>query len=293
MWLTLSSSLMPMPPCSWTDSWLTWRAASAICDLGRGNHALAFRRVALGVDGRAGEARHRLDLLVADRHVDHAVLQRLERADRHAELLPCLEIARAWQRSRRRWRRRLRRTRARSRNPRPPRSAAAPRPRLPREHPAPTVTAASDTSAVRRPSRVRALRSVTPGARGSTTNRLMPSGSAPWPPVRADTTSRSAQGAVNDRVFFAVDHVAAARRARARRDVREVVAGAALRSARTRARAFPPSRRAGSTPFVQACRRERRTAPSSPSRGTARRRAPRRRPPSRDMHARAPPPKPP
>src|SRR5258706_1189000 len=30
VWLTLSSSVIPMPPCSWTDSWLTWRQASAI-----------------------------------------------------------------------------------------------------------------------------------------------------------------------------------------------------------------------------------------------------------------------
>ena len=30
MWLTFSSSVMPMPPCSCTASWLTWRHASAI-----------------------------------------------------------------------------------------------------------------------------------------------------------------------------------------------------------------------------------------------------------------------
>src|SRR5262249_35491551 len=29
-WLTFRSSVMPMPPWSWTDSWLTWRQASAI-----------------------------------------------------------------------------------------------------------------------------------------------------------------------------------------------------------------------------------------------------------------------
>src|SRR5581483_1166457 len=30
VWLTFSSSVIPMPPCSWIASWLTWRAASAI-----------------------------------------------------------------------------------------------------------------------------------------------------------------------------------------------------------------------------------------------------------------------
>src|SRR2546421_4923767 len=30
VWLTLSSSLIPMPPCNCIDSWLIWRGASAI-----------------------------------------------------------------------------------------------------------------------------------------------------------------------------------------------------------------------------------------------------------------------
>src|SRR5207244_13435468 len=30
VWLIFSSSVMPMPPWSWTASWLTWRAVSAI-----------------------------------------------------------------------------------------------------------------------------------------------------------------------------------------------------------------------------------------------------------------------
>ena len=81
-----------MPPCSWIDSWLTWRQASAILDLRRGHDARRARGIALGVDRRAGEARHRLRLLVLDRHVDHPVLQRLERADRHAELLARLQV---------------------------------------------------------------------------------------------------------------------------------------------------------------------------------------------------------
>ena len=92
VWLTLSSSLMPMPPCSWIDSWLTWRQASAIRILAADTTCAArcgSASVSTVAHARLG---HRLRLLVADHHVDHAVLQRLERADRHAELLARLQV---------------------------------------------------------------------------------------------------------------------------------------------------------------------------------------------------------
>ena len=49
-------------------------------------------RIALGIDGGTSETRHRLGLLVLDHHVDHPVLQCLERADRYAELLARLQV---------------------------------------------------------------------------------------------------------------------------------------------------------------------------------------------------------
>ena len=91
MWLTFSSSVMPMPPWSCTDSWLTWRQASADPDLRRRHHAPALRRVRR-VDLHAREVAHGARLLVADHHVDHAVLQRLEAPDGHAELTARLEV---------------------------------------------------------------------------------------------------------------------------------------------------------------------------------------------------------
>ena len=69
-----------------------WRQASAIWTLAAETMRVAragSRSVSTAAQARL---RHRLRLLVADRHVDHAVLQRLERADRHAELLARLEI---------------------------------------------------------------------------------------------------------------------------------------------------------------------------------------------------------
>src|SRR5687768_15784541 len=61
-------------------------------DLCRRNRARAVARIFGLVDFRARKARHRLRLLVRDEHVDHAVLQRLERADGNAELLARFEI---------------------------------------------------------------------------------------------------------------------------------------------------------------------------------------------------------
>src|SRR6185437_1157557 len=61
-------------------------------DLRGGHDALPLPRILLGIDARASEARHGARLLVADHHVHHAVLQRLESADRHAELAARLEV---------------------------------------------------------------------------------------------------------------------------------------------------------------------------------------------------------
>src|SRR5688572_16532578 len=71
-----------------------------LADVARGVRDLDLRRgddaPALGRLGRvhldARQTRDRLGLLVADQDVDHPVLQRLERADRHAELPARLEI---------------------------------------------------------------------------------------------------------------------------------------------------------------------------------------------------------
>ena len=60
--------------------------------LRRRHDSLAADRVGFGVDRRAREARHRFRLFVFDHHVDHPMLQRLERADRNAELLAGFEI---------------------------------------------------------------------------------------------------------------------------------------------------------------------------------------------------------
>ena len=57
-------------------------------DLGRGDRA----RIAARVDPAAGEAGHGARLLERDEHVHHPVLQRLEGADRRAELLARLEV---------------------------------------------------------------------------------------------------------------------------------------------------------------------------------------------------------
>jgi hypothetical protein len=83
---------MPMPPWSCTDSWLTWRALSAILILAAETaraRSLRHRSLSRPWSRRAG---HRARLLLRDEHVDHAVLQRLEGADRHAELLARLEV---------------------------------------------------------------------------------------------------------------------------------------------------------------------------------------------------------
>src|SRR5579859_7581164 len=61
-------------------------------DLRRRNDARALRGVRFGVDARAREARHGARLLAFDHHVDHAVLQRLEETDGHAELLARLQV---------------------------------------------------------------------------------------------------------------------------------------------------------------------------------------------------------
>src|SRR5436189_2803874 len=56
-------------------------------DLRGGHGAPALARIGGRIDLRSREARHRFRLLVADVHVDDPVLQRLECADRNAELL--------------------------------------------------------------------------------------------------------------------------------------------------------------------------------------------------------------
>ena len=61
-------------------------------DLRRRKDAFSLDRIGRRIDLGAGEARHRLRLLAADDHVDHAMLQRLERADGRAELLSCLQV---------------------------------------------------------------------------------------------------------------------------------------------------------------------------------------------------------
>ncbi|MNZ73097.1 hypothetical protein D3C78_914980 [compost metagenome] len=65
------------------------RAADDV--LGGAQRAAALFAVRLV--GHAGrQHRHRNGLVQLDTHVDHAVLQRLEAADRHAELLACLQV---------------------------------------------------------------------------------------------------------------------------------------------------------------------------------------------------------
>src|SRR6266480_310764 len=68
--------------------------ARAVGDLDlRGRHrARARSGIDRLIDPRAGEAGHGPRLLIRDDHVHHAVLQRLEAADRHAELLAGLEV---------------------------------------------------------------------------------------------------------------------------------------------------------------------------------------------------------
>ena len=91
VWLIFSSSVMPMPPWSWTASWLTCRQASATLILAA---ETARARSAGGgaVHLHARQARHGARLLVADHHVHHAVLERLEAADRHPELPARLQV---------------------------------------------------------------------------------------------------------------------------------------------------------------------------------------------------------
>jgi len=80
VWLIFSSSVMPIPPCSCTASWLTCRAASAILIFAAETTRPALGGVR-GVDLHARQRRDRARLLVGDEDVDHAVLQRLEGAD--------------------------------------------------------------------------------------------------------------------------------------------------------------------------------------------------------------------
>src|SRR5256885_4221402 len=61
-------------------------------DLRRRDGARSFARVALAVGPARREAGHRARLLERHDHVDDAMLQRLEGADRHAELLARLQI---------------------------------------------------------------------------------------------------------------------------------------------------------------------------------------------------------
>src|SRR6267143_4376369 len=68
--------------------------ARAVGDLDlRGRHrARALGGIDRRIDSRASEAGHGPRLLIRDDHVYHAVLQRLEGADRHAELVAGLEV---------------------------------------------------------------------------------------------------------------------------------------------------------------------------------------------------------
>ena len=61
-------------------------------DLRRRDDALSLDGIGRRIDLGAGEARHRLRLLAADDHVDHAMLQRLERTYGYAELFSCLQV---------------------------------------------------------------------------------------------------------------------------------------------------------------------------------------------------------
>ena len=83
--------VMPMPPCSCTASWPTIRQERLTCTFTA--ESAAARSVAvLGLDHHRRIGRHRAGLLQRYQHVDGAVLQHLEVADRRAELLACLEV---------------------------------------------------------------------------------------------------------------------------------------------------------------------------------------------------------
>ena len=80
-----------MPPCSCTAFLPTNLPASAIVARAGGDR-VAARLCVLETHLHRGEVRHRADLLDAHQHVGDPVLQRLELADRHAELLARLQI---------------------------------------------------------------------------------------------------------------------------------------------------------------------------------------------------------
>src|SRR6187455_2998776 len=89
-WLTTSSSVMPMAPCSWIACWPTKRAAcptKALAEATRRARSSASVPDMADAEDRHGARFHR-----SYGHVRHAVLQRLEAADGLAELLARLEV---------------------------------------------------------------------------------------------------------------------------------------------------------------------------------------------------------
>ena len=216
-----------MPPWSWIACWPMKRPERPICTLAA---AIALRRSAAFVllrhHGR--EHRHAARLLERDQHVDGAVLQHLERADRHAELLAGLEVldgelvhlAHGADRlgAERRDRlvdhaldQRQRVVRGRRAPPRRRRARWRARPRRRAARPA------SDSRGA-----TRRRRSRRPGT------APMPLRSRRPPAMRAVTTSLSALSPCSDDALGAVEHIARAVALRRRRDVGEVVARLAL-----------------------------------------------------------------
>ena len=77
-----------MPPCSWIAFCPTKRPGLRHLHFRRGHAAPARDGIAgLLVERHRRHVGHRARELDFDEHLGHAVLQRLERADRHAELL--------------------------------------------------------------------------------------------------------------------------------------------------------------------------------------------------------------
>ena len=139
-------------------------------DLGRGDHVLAFGGIARGVDLRTREARPWTRLLVADHHVHHAVLQRLEgpMAVRTACGSSVFERRVVGDGSAHASRRR-----APSRNPRPPRERE--RRALGPDQAPPTLTRhLNEISAAAFHRTWRKTRMESPGARGSTSRSEPP-----------------------------------------------------------------------------------------------------------------------
>ena len=83
--------VMPMPPCRPNRLLADEPTGAADELLGRGHAAAPLSQVRR-VDLDRGQQGHGPRLLGMHDHVDHAVLQRLEPADRHAELLTGLEV---------------------------------------------------------------------------------------------------------------------------------------------------------------------------------------------------------